>query len=43
LRAVKESHPDDFARGADPVLQTIESLVDEIGANPAALRRRPWG
>ncbi len=36
LRACKKCHPDDFARGADPVLQTIESLVGEIRANPAA-------
>jgi AraC family transcriptional regulator of adaptative response / DNA-3-methyladenine glycosylase II len=36
LRACKKCHPDDFARGADPVLETIESLVGEIRANPAA-------
>lgn len=36
LRACKKCHPDDFARGADPVLETIETLVAEIRANPAA-------
>src|SRR5476651_331750 len=35
LRACKKCHPDDFARGADPVLETIESLVAEVRANPA--------
>jgi AraC family transcriptional regulator of adaptative response / DNA-3-methyladenine glycosylase II len=35
LRACKKCHPDDFARGADPVLETIETLVAEIRANPA--------
>jgi AraC family transcriptional regulator of adaptative response / DNA-3-methyladenine glycosylase II len=36
LRACKKCHPDDFARGADPVLESIETLVAEIRANPAA-------
>lgn len=36
LRACKKCHPDDFARGADPVLESIESLVAEIRANPSA-------
>ncbi|HTQ31045.1 MAG TPA: Ada metal-binding domain-containing protein [Opitutaceae bacterium] len=36
LRACRKCHPDDFARGADPVLETIESLVAEVRANPAA-------
>jgi len=36
LRACKKCHPDDFARGADPVLETIEALVAEVRANPAA-------
>lgn len=36
LRACKKCHPDDFARGADPVLETIEMLVAEIRAQPAA-------
>src|ERR1035437_996208 len=35
LRACKKCHPDDFARGADPVLETIETLVAEIRTNPA--------
>ncbi|MFA6288362.1 MAG: Ada metal-binding domain-containing protein [Opitutaceae bacterium] len=38
LRACKKCHPDDFARGADPVLESIEQLVDEIRVNPAAFR-----
>ncbi len=37
LRACKKCHPDDFARGADPVLETVEALVAEIRANPADL------
>ncbi len=36
LRACKKCHPDDFARGADPVLETIETLVGEVRARPAA-------
>ncbi len=36
LRACKKCHPDDFARGADPVLETIETVVAEIRANPSA-------
>jgi AraC family transcriptional regulator of adaptative response / DNA-3-methyladenine glycosylase II len=35
LRPCKKCHPDDFARGADPVLEDIETLVAEIRANPA--------
>ena len=27
-------HPDDFARGANPVLESIETLVAEVRANP---------
>jgi AraC family transcriptional regulator, regulatory protein of adaptative response / DNA-3-methyladenine glycosylase II len=38
LRACKKCHPDDFARGADPVLQDIETLVAEIRQDPAAFR-----
>ncbi|MFA6961967.1 MAG: Ada metal-binding domain-containing protein [Opitutaceae bacterium] len=38
LRACKKCHPDDFARGADPVLENIEQLVAEIRATPAAFR-----
>src|SRR5476649_739743 len=36
LRACKKCHPDDFARGADPLLESIETLVGEVRANPAA-------
>src|SRR3954471_7134262 len=35
LRACKKCHPDDFARGADPILEDIETLVAEIRAQPA--------
>jgi AraC family transcriptional regulator of adaptative response / DNA-3-methyladenine glycosylase II len=35
LRACLKCHPDDFARGADPVLETIETVVAEIRAEPA--------
>src|SRR3954467_14710564 len=35
LRPCKKCHPDDFARGADPVLQDIETLVGEMRAEPA--------
>ncbi len=38
LRPCKKCHPDDFERGADPVLETIETLVAEIRANPAQFR-----
>lgn len=36
LRACKKCHPDDFERGADPVLETVEALVAELRRNPAA-------
>jgi AraC family transcriptional regulator of adaptative response / DNA-3-methyladenine glycosylase II len=36
LRACRKCHPDDFARGADPVLESIETVVAEIRATPAA-------
>lgn len=36
LRPCKKCHPDDFARGADPVLEDIETVVAEIRRNPAA-------
>jgi AraC family transcriptional regulator of adaptative response / DNA-3-methyladenine glycosylase II len=36
LRPCRKCHPDDFARGADPVLADVESLVGEMRANPAA-------
>jgi AraC family transcriptional regulator of adaptative response / DNA-3-methyladenine glycosylase II len=35
LRPCLKCHPDDFARGADPVLETIEALVAEVRADPA--------
>jgi AraC family transcriptional regulator, regulatory protein of adaptative response / DNA-3-methyladenine glycosylase II len=38
LRPCKKCHPDDFARGADPVLESIEQLVAEIRANPSGFR-----
>jgi AraC family transcriptional regulator of adaptative response / DNA-3-methyladenine glycosylase II len=34
LRPCLKCHPDDFARGADPVLETIEALVAEVRADP---------
>jgi AraC family transcriptional regulator of adaptative response / DNA-3-methyladenine glycosylase II len=33
LRPCRKCHPDDFARGADPVLECIETLVAEVRAN----------
>jgi AraC family transcriptional regulator of adaptative response / DNA-3-methyladenine glycosylase II len=36
LRPCLKCHPDDFARGADPVLESIETLVGEIRATPSA-------
>ena len=36
LRPCKKCLPDDYARGADPILQDIEMLVTEIRARPAA-------
>lgn len=35
LRPCKKCHPDDFAKGADPVLETVETLVAEIRRSPA--------
>ncbi|HZP58881.1 MAG TPA: Ada metal-binding domain-containing protein [Opitutaceae bacterium] len=35
FRPCRKCHPDDFARGADPVLETIETLISEVRANPA--------
>ncbi|MBS0662134.1 MAG: DNA-3-methyladenine glycosylase 2 family protein [Verrucomicrobia bacterium] len=50
LRPCKKCHPDDFARGADPVLETIETLVAEIRRAPesfpdarAVVRRSGFG
>src|SRR5688572_11806572 len=36
LRPCKKCHPDDFARGADPVLEDIEMLVTEMRRTPAS-------
>jgi len=36
LRACRKCHPDDFALGADPVLESVETLVAELRATPAA-------
>jgi AraC family transcriptional regulator of adaptative response / DNA-3-methyladenine glycosylase II len=36
LRPCKKCYPDDFARGADPVLESFEMLVAEMRADPAA-------
>jgi len=38
LRPCKKCHPDDYARGADPVLETIETVAAEVRANPAHFR-----
>lgn len=50
LRACKKCHPDDFERGADPVLETVEALVAEVRAEPrkfpdarAIVRRSGFG
>jgi AraC family transcriptional regulator of adaptative response / DNA-3-methyladenine glycosylase II len=38
FRACLKCHPDDFARGADPVLESVEALVAEVRADPARFR-----
>lgn len=38
LRACKKCHPDDYARGADPVLETIEEVVAEARHHPENFR-----
>ena len=38
FRACRKCHPDDFAAGADPVLESIEALVAEIRARPGEFR-----
>lgn len=50
LRACKKCHPDDFARGADPVLESVETLVAEVRNVPdnfadarAIVRRSGFG
>jgi AraC family transcriptional regulator of adaptative response / DNA-3-methyladenine glycosylase II len=36
LRPCRKCHPDDFARGVDPVLEAIETLVEEVRREPAS-------
>lgn len=36
FRPCRKCHPDDFARGADPVLETIEDLVAQVRRDPGA-------
>ena len=50
FRPCRKCHPDDFARGADPVLESVEDLVAEIRAAPgnfpdvaAVVRRSGFG
>ncbi len=38
LRPCLKCHPDDYAKGADPVLESIETLVAEMRGNPAAFK-----
>lgn len=38
LRPCRKCHPDDFARGADPVLETVETLVGEVREKPAGFK-----
>ena len=38
LRPCKKCYPDDFARGADPVLESIEALVAEVRGGPGRFR-----
>lgn len=35
LRPCRKCHPDDFARGADPVLEAVETVVAGVRARPA--------
>ncbi|MFT3782200.1 MAG: Ada metal-binding domain-containing protein [Nibricoccus sp.] len=41
FRPCRKCHPEDFARGADPVLETVESLVEEMRNTPAAFADVP--
>ena len=50
FRPCRKCHPDDFARGADPVLESVEALVGEIRSAPgdfpdvqAVVRRSGFG
>jgi AraC family transcriptional regulator, regulatory protein of adaptative response / DNA-3-methyladenine glycosylase II len=36
LRPCKKCHPDDYERGADPVLESIEALITAIRSDPAS-------
>jgi AraC family transcriptional regulator, regulatory protein of adaptative response / DNA-3-methyladenine glycosylase II len=36
FRACRKCHPDDFARGIDPLIEQIESLAAEVRNDPAA-------
>jgi AraC family transcriptional regulator of adaptative response / DNA-3-methyladenine glycosylase II len=36
LRPCRKCHPDDYARGADPVLEAVERVVAEVRERPAA-------
>jgi AraC family transcriptional regulator of adaptative response / DNA-3-methyladenine glycosylase II len=38
LRPCLKCHPDDYAKGADPVLESIETLVAEVRGDPAAFK-----
>jgi len=38
LRPCLKCHPDDYARGADPVLETTEALVAEVRADPGRFK-----
>ena len=38
LRPCRKCHPDDFAQGADPVLETIETVVAEMRTRPASFK-----
>jgi AraC family transcriptional regulator of adaptative response / DNA-3-methyladenine glycosylase II len=38
FRPCLKCHPDDFARGADPVLESIEALVAEVRSDPSRFR-----
>jgi AraC family transcriptional regulator of adaptative response / DNA-3-methyladenine glycosylase II len=38
LRPCLKCHPDDFARGADPVLESIEALAGEVRSDPARFK-----
>lgn len=38
LRPCRKCHPDDFARGSDPVLESVEQLVAEVRARPGDFR-----